>query len=83
MKLGTYQTIHGASLSYSDGRMQLAEGVRGLSTLAVTRDGLWRINSSDIEFATSSVSVAPYAFVTDTRSLRVLEVLVPDWLRER
>jgi hypothetical protein len=81
-EIGFYETIHGISLSYAERLLHLSEGIRGLSTLAVTESGIRRVNTSDIEFATASAAAGSYAFVTDTRSLRVLEILIPDWLQQ-
>ncbi len=82
--LGSYETPHAEDVALDGTYAYLAEGVRGLTVLDVSRPGSPRPVSACPEvYAVGVAARGEYAFVADTRSLQVIRILIPEWLRRQ
>jgi hypothetical protein len=76
-----YGTAYAQAAAIAGDRVHLAEGIKGLTVLDASRpDAPRRVSSSDVEYAVGVAVRGDFAFVTDRQGLRVVRVLVPDWL---
>ena len=82
--LSLYRSRYAEDALLSGGRAYLAEGIGGLSVIDVRRPETPRkVSSSDVEYAIAVDVRGEYAFVADHRGLRVVRIVVPDWLAGR
>jgi len=79
--VSVYRSRYAEDAVVAEGRVYLAEGIGGLSVLDVRRPEVPRkVSSSDVEYAIAVGVRGEYAFVVDHQGLRVVRILVPDWL---
>jgi hypothetical protein len=80
--LGSYETPHAEDVALEGPYVYLAEGVRGITVLDVSRPESPRPVSACPEiYAVGVAARGDYAFVADSRNLQVIRILVPEWLR--
>jgi hypothetical protein len=79
--LALYPGRHAEDAIISGGRAYLAEGVRGLSVLDLSAPrSPRRVSSADLEYAVAVGVSGEHAFVVDQQGLRVVRIIVPQWL---
>jgi hypothetical protein len=80
--LGSYETPHAEDVALEGSYAYLAEGVRGLTVLDVTRpERLRPVSACPEVYAVGVAARGDYAFVADSKGMQVLRILVPEWLR--
>ncbi len=78
---GRYDTAYAEAISASDKYLYVAEGFRGLTVVDAsvpTRPLV--VSSCDDVYAVGVAVKGDYAIVADSFALRVIRVLIPDWL---
>jgi hypothetical protein len=82
LPLGFYGTTSAEDLCVEGDYAYLAEGLDGLTVLDIRDPGnLLRVSSCDEVYAVGVAVRDRYAFVADSSGLKVIDILIPPWLK--